>query len=217
VGRHGRLPQLSRQIPLWKSPEKILWELPSNGDLEAVSFPENRRFSGIPPSLRPLNALTGAGSAKSVCKILTSKSLEVKILTTRELDPLSRCLSIPLPPRLSSACFARGARLDVTCDLWISRSTSTSRKRGEKWARIIRGCLALIRLRPAWNRLEPLAVRTPREPRQAGNLLRLRLSCRTGWCGRRVPWLSEDFQSFAGSAVGHHSPGHYGRPRELSF
>jgi hypothetical protein len=66
-------------MPLWKSPEKIVWELPLSGDLEAGSFQENPDFSGIPPSPHPLNALTGAGSAKTVCKILMSKKLEVKI------------------------------------------------------------------------------------------------------------------------------------------
>src|SRR5580698_1599451 len=85
------------------------------------------RYTPLPP--HPLNALTGAGSAKSVCKILMSKSLEVKILTTRELDPLPRHLSVPPPPRLSSARFATAARLHVTCDLWISRLAHASRQR----------------------------------------------------------------------------------------
>jgi hypothetical protein len=35
---------------------------------------------GYPPPLPPLNALTGAGFAKSVRKILMAKGLEVKIL-----------------------------------------------------------------------------------------------------------------------------------------
>jgi hypothetical protein len=34
--------------------------------------------------------LTGTGSAESVCKILMSKSLGSKILTTKELGSLSR-------------------------------------------------------------------------------------------------------------------------------
>jgi hypothetical protein len=83
-------------------------------------------------------------------------------LTTRELDPLPRCLSIPPPPRLSSARFATAARLHVTCDLWISRLAHASRKRGQKWARIRRwSCLALICPCPTWNRLEPLTFRRP--------------------------------------------------------
>jgi hypothetical protein len=40
---------------------------------------------GYPPPLPPLNALTGAGFAKSVRKILKAKGLEVKILILNNL------------------------------------------------------------------------------------------------------------------------------------
>lgn len=40
---------------------------------------EDRRILGYPPSHPPLNGLLGAGLAKSVCKILRAKGLEVKI------------------------------------------------------------------------------------------------------------------------------------------
>src|ERR1051326_2914571 len=42
---------------------------------------------GYPPSPLPLKVLLGAGFAKSVCKILMSKNLEVKILRTGDLGP----------------------------------------------------------------------------------------------------------------------------------
>ncbi len=77
-------------MPRWKSSEKILWELPSSVTLRPVHYRKIRSFRGYPPPPTPLNALTGAGFAKSVCKILMSKNLEVKILTTQELGPLSR-------------------------------------------------------------------------------------------------------------------------------
>src|SRR5580658_8300070 len=40
---------------------------------------------GTPPPPIPLDALLGAGSAKTVCKILMSNNLEVKILSAKEL------------------------------------------------------------------------------------------------------------------------------------
>ncbi len=70
--------------------EKIFQLLVSRKPRERVSFWENARAFGVPPSLTPLEALTGAGFAKMVCKILSAKGLEVKILTTKELSPLSR-------------------------------------------------------------------------------------------------------------------------------
>ena len=47
----------------------------------------------------PGNALTGAGFAKSVCKISTAKSSEVKILITKHLNPTPMFLTALLPPR----------------------------------------------------------------------------------------------------------------------
>ena len=44
--------------------------------------------SEVPPVPMPLKVLLGAGSAKSVCKILMSKNLEVKILRTKNLGRL---------------------------------------------------------------------------------------------------------------------------------
>jgi hypothetical protein len=42
-------------------------------------------FLGYPPSPHPRNGLLGAGLAKSVCKILNAKNLEVKILSAKDL------------------------------------------------------------------------------------------------------------------------------------
>jgi hypothetical protein len=57
-------------------------------------------LEGIPPPLIPLKVLLDAAFAKSVCKILSGKELEVKILTTKELGPLSAHLSaLPSPRR----------------------------------------------------------------------------------------------------------------------
>jgi len=42
---------------------------------------------GYPPCPYLLKVLMGAASAKSVCKILMSKNLEVKILSAKELGP----------------------------------------------------------------------------------------------------------------------------------
>jgi hypothetical protein len=51
----------------------------------------------VPPT--PGNALTGAGFARSVCKILIAKSLETKILVTKHLNPAPIFLTELLPPR----------------------------------------------------------------------------------------------------------------------
>ncbi len=66
--------------------------------LSQVSFRENLGLRGIPPPSHPLKALTGTGSAKMLCKILSPKGLEVKILKTKGLRPLSRWLLVPPPP-----------------------------------------------------------------------------------------------------------------------
>src|ERR1700680_4153359 len=58
---------------------KVGWAVPGLGN--------RGELGGIPPSPQPLKALRGAGFAKSFCKILMSKSLEVKILTTLGLAP----------------------------------------------------------------------------------------------------------------------------------
>jgi hypothetical protein len=50
-----------------------------------LRFGKIASLRGIPPSPHPLNAATGAGSARMVCKILRPKGLEVMILRTREL------------------------------------------------------------------------------------------------------------------------------------
>jgi hypothetical protein len=55
------------------------------------------RVSPLPPT--PVKGLTGAGFAKSVCKILRAKELEVKILKTRELERFLGLCRIPPPPR----------------------------------------------------------------------------------------------------------------------
>ena len=63
----------------------------------ASSFWENRGFREVPPLPHRLNAATGAGFAKMVCKILSPNSLEVKILRTKELELGSRFLRAPPP------------------------------------------------------------------------------------------------------------------------
>jgi hypothetical protein len=55
------------------------------GAFLATPFWKNRESPGYPPLPHPLNAATGAGFAKMVCKILRPKGLEVMILRTREL------------------------------------------------------------------------------------------------------------------------------------
>jgi hypothetical protein len=47
--------------------------------------PSRTKIGGVPPSLYPRKALLGAGGANMGCKILISKSLEVKILRTKHL------------------------------------------------------------------------------------------------------------------------------------
>ena len=65
---------------------------------ERVSFRENLGLRGYPPSPHPLKALTGAGSAKMLCKILSPKGLEVKILEAKNLVAFSRVMFLPLAP-----------------------------------------------------------------------------------------------------------------------
>jgi hypothetical protein len=57
---------------------------------------EVARVPPLPPT--PVKGLTGAGFAKSVCKILRAKGLEVKILKTIELQRFLGPLSKPPPP-----------------------------------------------------------------------------------------------------------------------
>jgi hypothetical protein len=56
------------------------------------SVPGKSRVFRSPPSPHALNAATGAGFAKMLCKILSGKGLEVKTLSTNELDSYSRFL-----------------------------------------------------------------------------------------------------------------------------
>ena len=60
------------------------------GDLEVIW--------GTPPPPPPLKALTGAGSAKMLCKILSPKGLEVKILITNDLLAFLSMMLVPLTP-----------------------------------------------------------------------------------------------------------------------
>jgi hypothetical protein len=52
----------------------------------------------VPPPPPRLKPALGAGFAKLVCKILSPKELEVKILIAKELGALQRLLPAPLPP-----------------------------------------------------------------------------------------------------------------------
>jgi hypothetical protein len=54
------------------------------------------RVPPLPPT--PVKCLTGAGFAKSVCKILRAKELEVKILKTKELGCFLGPAHILSPP-----------------------------------------------------------------------------------------------------------------------
>ena len=65
---------------------------------QRVPFGEKHRVRGYPPPPPPPNALTGAGSAKMARKILSRKGLEVKILTTKDLQPFLRWVRVPPPP-----------------------------------------------------------------------------------------------------------------------
>ena len=71
-------------------------------------------LEGYPPPPVPLKTLLGAGFAKSVCKILISKNLEVKILKTDDLGPRrwGWLRSVRLGHHRASR--AVEARLDVT-------------------------------------------------------------------------------------------------------
>jgi hypothetical protein len=69
--------------------------LPKGSEGEAlVSFVSGKlRLEGVPPlPPHPVKGLRGAGCAKSVCKILRAKELEVKILITGDLGSLLRAL-----------------------------------------------------------------------------------------------------------------------------
>src|SRR5258708_3124329 len=84
---------------------------------------QDRQFGGAifgvsPPPPYPLKGLLGAGSAKSVCKILMSKSLGVKILRTKNLG---RCYARSAHRHgldHDRATSRGGARSDVTDGLW---------------------------------------------------------------------------------------------------
>jgi hypothetical protein len=57
----------------------------------------------------PLKRLTGAGSAKSVCKILSAKDLEVRILITNKLTVHSTIISCTASA-LTMICFSKVER-----------------------------------------------------------------------------------------------------------
>jgi hypothetical protein len=63
--------------------------------------------------------LLGAGSAKSVCKILMSKSLEVKILTTKNLGRRYVRSAHRLGLDHDRAGSMGGTRSDITLGVWI--------------------------------------------------------------------------------------------------
>jgi hypothetical protein len=72
---------LGKPVPFWE------WEGDLGGD------------GGTPLPPMPLKGLTGAGSAKMVCKILIRKGLEVKILITKDFDRPPRAFCRPPSPR----------------------------------------------------------------------------------------------------------------------
>ena len=73
---------------------------------------------GVPPSTYPLKALLGAGSAKMVCKILMSKSLEVKILRTKSLGLDQSRIARRHGLDHDCATSMASTRSDVTLGLW---------------------------------------------------------------------------------------------------
>jgi len=80
-------PRVARaNLGLWISGTKKLWSIAQTDGTE-VGKPIN--LEGSPPPPIPRKGLLGAEFAKSVCKILIADGLEVKILTTNELGPLS--------------------------------------------------------------------------------------------------------------------------------
>jgi hypothetical protein len=109
------------RIPAVENFHKKIAGQRSNVIVKSVPFWEERvgfyRKWGTPLPLLPLKALTGAGFTKCVCKILSRKGLEVKILITKDLKP---------PLWLLADRF----RLDhhrLSC-LWIARSDVTMRR-----------------------------------------------------------------------------------------
>jgi hypothetical protein len=73
-----------------------------------------------------VKVLLDAGFAKSVCKILMSKSLEVKILGTQELGVSRSGFLYPVCLCHDRVSLRVGARLDVTMALWISLAAGES-------------------------------------------------------------------------------------------
>ena len=70
----------------------------STSTFERVSLREKRGFEGYPPPPPPRKAAPGAGFTKMPRKILNRKGLEVKILTTKNLQTFSGTLPLPLTP-----------------------------------------------------------------------------------------------------------------------
>jgi hypothetical protein len=91
-------------------------------EIEWATMRSNFAFLRVPPPPIPSNALTGAGSAKSVCKVLSAKGLEVIIFITKHLRPRAGAVAAPSGGPVFCFLVARGK---VGCDkagLWISVS-----------------------------------------------------------------------------------------------
>src|ERR1019366_10698604 len=84
---------------LWKSSTKIVGKRCYKVGRPNRSVPRKSAVEDLPPPGTHLpTAVTGAGFAKMLCKILMTKNLEVTILTTKNLGPVSRFLCAPPPP-----------------------------------------------------------------------------------------------------------------------
>src|SRR6202140_1991131 len=97
------------------------------GCLSDVRF-RNLGGARVPPHPpTPVKGLTGAGFAKSVCKILKAKELKVKILKTKALRHFLGLFRRPPPPRPSSAHFAWRVKVRCHTRLWIAAAIDNFR------------------------------------------------------------------------------------------
>ena len=126
------------------------------------------KIGGTPPTY-PLEALLGAGSAKSVCKILMSKSLEVKILRTENLGRDDSRIAYRPGLDHDRASSMGGARSDVTRGLWISlphrRISYLTRRRHAHLPKIAEGGASSVTVVPAKEGQPPsIKIAVPRIP-----------------------------------------------------
>jgi hypothetical protein len=70
----------------------------SENDFSKFQLGKGGGVGGTPPPPPLLKAALGAGFTKMVCKILSPKELEVKILIAKGLAAFSRVSRVPPPP-----------------------------------------------------------------------------------------------------------------------